>query len=109
MVSKEEKQRILDAHHKAEKKSVKITLFFMFLIVLGAVLILVGTGILDSKSADTLGRADIICFLSGYPNGVNTDSIQRNATSYVFECDQDRNVTIGFDKETGKGTIDWKK
>jgi len=103
-----EKDKIMADHRKQEIKNVRKTLIFLIVVVVVAIGFLSFSGVLDNKTGEATSRADTICFLSGHPGGVDTEKVQRNGTSYIFECSND-NITMLYDIKENKGLIEWNE
>jgi hypothetical protein len=80
----------------------------MACLIIIALLVLDKFGVLEGDSGEALGRADLICFLSGYPKGVDTDLFKENKTGYIFECDKEQ-IPVIFDRDSGVGYIGHQK
>lgn len=103
-------KRSIDAHQDEEihKGKFLVTMILVVFLIIVCLLVLDKFGILEGDSGEQLGRADLVCFMSGYPAGVNQDTFSENKTGYYFECSKD-NFEIRFDKNSGVGFIGHKK
>jgi uncharacterized protein YpmB len=92
---------------RMDKMQMTMTVLFIFAVVAIAFIIMNSTGMFRDKNEEALDRAELVCILAGFGDGVDYYNFEKGPDQFVFNCSK-TNVTIKFNREENKGMIKWE-